>query len=88
MGNASIGELAAYAREDAARFLADFTAQERKARAELARKTREANVKQHAPAWADRRRTLAIQDLLKEIGDGPPTAEHKAAADQILGGTQ
>jgi HEPN domain-containing protein len=88
MGNASIGELAAWAREDAARFLADFTAKERKARADLARKKHEANVAAVAPQWAERRRELAIKALLAEVGDGPPTAEHKASIDRILEGAK
>ncbi len=81
-----IAQLAAWAHEDANNFLRDYTAREQKARAELARTEHEARVKQHAPEWAEQRRTWAIQALLKEIGDGPATADHRAAADKILGG--
>ena len=81
-----IAQISAWAREDANRFLADYTAREQKARAELARSGHEARVAQHAPAWREFRQSNEIRSLLAEIGDGVPSAEHRQRADQILGG--
>jgi hypothetical protein len=84
--NLTFPQLAANAQRDVRQTVADFYASEAKRRAAIAKAQHEANVKKHAPAWAEQRRAWAIKAVMDEVGNGPVTSEHKAAVDRILGG--
>ncbi len=92
MGNASIAELAAYARENADKFMRESVAQDRKARAAAAEREREQQVKKHAPSWARDRAQRELSAIVNEVvAGGAVTDEHKAAyakLDHALGGGQ
>ena len=82
----SISDLSALARQDVAQLIAGLDRDQRKARAVVAEKERQAAIAKNKPSWDHFRAEQDLKALLNEVSTsgGEASPEHRARAGRLL----